>query len=146
MKRNFTVSFFGICSFILFVGCSNEVEQSDKFERAAKCRELADRYLVKEEKLFSVRTLHLIVYSEGKKTCLAKVSEILVNKDDQMLRKNGQVLMSEKVEDVLTTRVLASSGITINGEESHWYYDDNNVRREAAPHEVREVMDDLMRE
>lgn len=138
MKRNFTVSCFGICTVLLFVGCSNQAAQLDKFERAVKCRELADRYLKKEPIDRVVTTFSKIIYSESRKTCLAKISELGA--------LNGKMVANDRVQDVLSNRILALSGSTMLGKEFHWYYDDNNVQKEASYQEVAEVMDDLMRE
>ena len=141
MRRNFTVSFLGICTVLLFVGCSNQVEQPDKFERAVKCRELAEKYLKKEpvvsDRGSSLKTVDEVIYSESRNTCLAKV---------RLIFRVGELVSStDTVVDILTNRNLAVSGKTGNT-PVNWYYNDNYVQHEADEQAVKEVMNKLMRE
>ena len=141
MKRNFTVSFFSIFAVLLFVGCSNQAAPPDKFERAVKCRELAEKYLKKEpvvaDRGSSLTTYSEVIYSEERKTCLARVSLIF--------RVGELVSNTEAVVDILTNRNLAVSGKTGNT-PVNWYYNDNYVQQEADEQTVKEVMNKLMRE
>ena len=141
MKRNKVTLVCGVLVATLLVGCADQETPPNKFERLVKCREIADKYSNSSspspEENAIVTTVGEVIYKENRGTCFARVNVVI---------RVGETVVSsaDQVRDILTNKVLASSG-NIGGSRGNWYYDENNVEQFADEKKVRAVMDELMR-